>query len=1316
MKIRIEALTLSVGILIVLLTGQISAQIIRNSEVFHDPISFWRGVYPLGQFGWGGCGSLLRKTLIIRDTRIENFFVSFNGGKRLGGVFATNQCSGLAGYTSRKFYRNGNSPGEQTEHSELVMIEFSRAVTLESLRIQTKVPAVYEIRINDSISRLYQATERSEWEPQYPYRMISMTSDLGFDPKEVLAVRKVSIRAIDSSDWAFAVDNVRFTDIYGGGGGGPTPAPPNTNEPVILIPGVAASELREVGTGVRWLSPRILLANVDINALKLPSNRNIIATDIFHNQIYFDNRFPADFYREILRFLTDPTNPDSIGRLYEVAGIPERRTEIGCDRSQNSDDPNLKPRVFVFAYDWRKSNAQTAQSLREYVECIRVFHPGGRVNIVAHSMGGLVARRYVLDNPSNHGIGKLITIGSPFLGAPKAIHALETGNFIAPAFEATITEQGANFAVASYLKAALKTFPGPIQLLPSERYFDLNESHRSLVGFRSPLSVRKYSWSNEEQYSYAQTNSWLNRRHETFPGITSQAFHSFDYQGLQDDWRTDTSDVNYFHIYGLQNANLTVGQIKVVERTFCGPALPPYRCFVKNSFEPVPTEGDGTVPLLSSRRISLSHNLNNVYAKRYIANARTQTGQTNSKVEHNGLVSNHQVHSTLAQILKGKSSNSGLPEDNDQPVTLTSSFKNDEMISGETPAFYVKLNNVGAFSSVPFDSQPTIIGGSGENGMQALPMNDQSAWLAMPADKSYKVSFKSETEPVRIDVMKGLDYDRIEKSVVYLDLDLPANSQCEMIIAPFDNPRLYVDTDNDGFPDTYIEPTLVVDGAQANDIESPLLSFDYSNGAYGKVVSLYGIDKGSGLRAIFYSLNGQDFSPYVAPIHVGSAQEVIYAFAEDNNLNRSGISPIELVGRTYSIGNRVWFDINNDGKINNDALLQERGAESVSVSLFVDSNADGVPDDISQPLATTRSDGEGYYRFDSLSTGTYVVRIDPSNFEDGSVLSGYRNSTAQVSAEVDSDSTRAGEDGIISVGGNRSMRTVGIYSGTIELGPDFSEPTGELDTSADDRNEFDGFANLTVDFGFYRLGLSGTVWNDSGNGSNSDNGIQDEDEQGISNFTVRIFDGGGNQIPVGLDGILGTSDDELTGVLTDENGNYSFQGLNAGTYIVKLERQFVAASSVASDTPDDNIDYDNNGAVGEGVDSQFVLTRPITLSPGARGILENTYLDEYSGITNNVTIDVGLRLSPTVASISLRGAVLTSEGLPIARAQITVFDLGSNEIKTAETNPLGYFSFDTIAAGSSVIIFTRHKEYRFDPVLFQTSEDINDFVLMAKPF
>ena len=57
----------------------------------------------------------------------------------------------------------------------------------------------------------------------------------------------------------------------------------------------------------------------------------------------------------------------------------------------------------------------------------------------------------------------------------------------------------------------------------------------------------------------------------------------------------------------------------------------------------------------------------------------------------------------------------------------------------------------------------------------------------------------------------------------------------------------------------------------------------------------------------------------------------------------------------YSLGNRVWFDTNNNGMIN----AGEVGISGISVSLFADANADGTPDSGTTAAPNQTTDASG---------------------------------------------------------------------------------------------------------------------------------------------------------------------------------------------------------------------------------------------------------------------------------------------------------------------------------------------------------------------
>ena len=157
-----------------------------------------------------------------------------------------------------------------------------------------------------------------------------------------------------------------------------------------------------------------------------------------------------------------------------------------------------------------------------------------------------------------------------------------------------------------------------------------------------------------------------------------------------------------------------------------------------------------------------------------------------------------------------------------------------------------------------------------------------------------------------------------------------------------------------------------------------------------------------------------------------------------------------------SLGNRVWIDQNNNGVIDGG----ESGAGNVSLSLYIDANQDGVPDSAGA-IATTTTDANGYYIFDGLTPGSYLIGVDASNFQSGGPLAGYLSSTGSQ-GDNQTDNNDSGIDGV--------DPTFGILSTTVVMTQD-SETTSEVDLGPEGNGRNGETANnsdLTIDFGFYQ--------------------------------------------------------------------------------------------------------------------------------------------------------------------------------------------------------------------------------------------------------
>lgn len=85
--------------------------------------------------------------------------------------------------------------------------------------------------------------------------------------------------------------------------------------------------------------------------------------------------------------------------------------------------------LFPFPYNWRKSNVETAVLLKQKIDEVKEICSCDKVDLVAHSMGGLVARQYIQSDAYERDVDQLIFLGTPHLGAPKAYLMWEGGEY-----------------------------------------------------------------------------------------------------------------------------------------------------------------------------------------------------------------------------------------------------------------------------------------------------------------------------------------------------------------------------------------------------------------------------------------------------------------------------------------------------------------------------------------------------------------------------------------------------------------------------------------------------------------------------------------------------------------------------------------------------------------------------------------------------------------------------------------------------------------------------------------------------------------------
>ena len=88
----------------------------------------------------------------------------------------------------------------------------------------------------------------------------------------------------------------------------------------------------------------------------------------------------------------------------------------------------LNKNYFIYTYDWRQTMEKQAQGFASYLKnIISEQATDYRVNLIGHSLGGLVIKSYLNQYPQNIKLGKVITVGTPHLGTPLVYPLWEGG-------------------------------------------------------------------------------------------------------------------------------------------------------------------------------------------------------------------------------------------------------------------------------------------------------------------------------------------------------------------------------------------------------------------------------------------------------------------------------------------------------------------------------------------------------------------------------------------------------------------------------------------------------------------------------------------------------------------------------------------------------------------------------------------------------------------------------------------------------------------------------------------------------------------------
>ena len=271
--------------------------------------------------------------------------------------------------------------------------------------------------------------------------------------------------------------------------------------PVIVIPGILGTELINPKTGETvWPSAfRTSQEGLPIS-VNLEANRDDLVPGKILETVRLARLVPEIYvYRDLL---------DALRRF---AGYREGNWEIpGADGDRDT--------FYVFPYDWRRDNVANARELVQRMQRLkeRLQRPDLKFNIVAHSMGGLIARYAamygdadlppddVAIRPTWQGaahISKIVMIGTPNEGSSDAFATVVEGYSITEGLRRRVP-------LLNKLTAAdAARTPSVFQLMPhrdAAKFLDEN-LHPIAVDLYDVAVWKRYGWSALNSAEFRQS-------------------------------------------------------------------------------------------------------------------------------------------------------------------------------------------------------------------------------------------------------------------------------------------------------------------------------------------------------------------------------------------------------------------------------------------------------------------------------------------------------------------------------------------------------------------------------------------------------------------------------------------------------------------------------------------------------------------------------------------------------------------------------------------------------------------------------------------
>jgi hypothetical protein len=266
-----------------------------------------------------------------------------------------------------------------------------------------------------------------------------------------------------------------------------TKSPPPGVRPIIFVPGITGSYLRNASGGETW--PQALRLLTCLSTYPSPAQAFCDGLVLSDNALALNgSTIPGDPSRDVdaanglqrqLDGTLGGTLDDTLTKhVYDLTAANFERS--GYQEVNPGDNAGLRScaatlRCFVpVGVDWRMPAAFNATRVLAVIDRVIALTGTDRVNIVAHSQGGLITNALVHMPGSVGKIYRIVTLGTPWLGATKLLAALLYQEpCLASLFD--FAYRGLNASICALdpgvAQRLLEDYPGAMELNPSQAFY-----------------------------------------------------------------------------------------------------------------------------------------------------------------------------------------------------------------------------------------------------------------------------------------------------------------------------------------------------------------------------------------------------------------------------------------------------------------------------------------------------------------------------------------------------------------------------------------------------------------------------------------------------------------------------------------------------------------------------------------------------------------------------------------------------------------------------------------------------------------------------